>query len=198
MRPRGIAFVIVLVSVALVCPAAASSSAPVDLEKAARIKAAYLYHLAKLATWPAGTFTAPDDSLRICIVGDDPFDLVGLFSRTKLDLQAGRHPLCIERVGLEGETDLLGRLARFHLVFFTETARHLAWQVLRQGPPEGLLITAEIDGFCENGGMVGFEIGDGRVRIEVNRNALRRGDLRLSAEFMQHTTPVDPVPDRRD
>lgn len=171
---------------------------PVDREKAARVKAAYLYHLARLATWPEGTFASEDDSLRIGIVGDDPFDLAGLFFTSRQDLRAGRHPLSIDRLALPVGDEQAAGLARYHLVYFTEAARGLAWRTLHGGTPPGVLVTAEIDGFCENGGMVGFEIGDGRVSIEVNQDALRRGAMRLSAEFMQHATLVAPVLDRRD
>lgn len=188
---------IVLAAGLLVC-ATGHAHEPVDREKAARVKAAYLYHLARLATWPEGTFASEDDSLRIGIVGDDPFDLAGLFFTTRQDLRAGRHPLSIDRVATSVDDEPAAEFARYHLVYFTEAARAQAWRTLRRGTPPGVLVTAEIDGFCENGGMVGFEIGDGRVDIEVNQEALHHGAMRLSAEFMQHANLVVPVLDGRD
>jgi hypothetical protein len=38
--------------------------------------------------------------------------------------------------------------------------------------------------------MVSFVLVDGRIRIEVNLEALKTADLKLSAEFLQHARTV--------
>ena len=174
----------------LLCPQAGRAEPPVDQVKAARVKAAYLYHLARLTTWSSTSFSDNADSLRICIVGDDSYDLVGLFRGAGNDLRAGEHPLSIERLDPDLYAGAPTILDSFHVVFFTEDSRDLAFEVLGAGVSDDVLTVGEIEGFCERGGMVGFEIGDGRVRIEVNRDAVHTAELQLSAEFMQHATLV--------
>jgi len=117
---------------------------------------------------------------------------VGLFKRSGRDLRAGNHPLKIELVDAESLTTDSGQaLSRCHLVFFTESAREQALQLLSRPLPRRLLITGEVDGFCQRGGMVGFSIHQGRVNIIINPGVLSSYELRVSAEFMQHATLVD-------
>ena len=191
MKPRLSSWLAVFLVLALLCPQAGLADQPVDLLKAARVKAAYLYHLARLTTWPQASFTDSADSLRICIVGDDEHDLVGLFHGAGRDLRAGQHPLSIERLDPDLYTGDLTVLDSFHVIFFTEGSRDFAFQLLADGIAADVLTVGEIDGFCEGGGMVGFEIGDGRVRLEVNQGAVRTAELQLSAEFMQHAILVE-------
>jgi len=191
MKPRLSSWLAAFLVLTLLCPQAGLADQPVDLLKAARVKAAYLYHLACLTTWPQASFTDSADSLRICIVGDDEHDLVGLFHGAGRDLRAGQHPLSIERLDPDLHADNRTLLGSFHVVFFTEDSRDLAFQLLSAGILDDVLTVGEIDGFCESGGMVGFEIGDDRVRIEVNRDAVRTAELQLSAEFLQHAVLVE-------
>ena len=65
MRPRLTSWLAVFLVLTLLCPHAGLADQPVDLLKAARVKAAYLYHLARLTTWPQASFTDGADSLRI-------------------------------------------------------------------------------------------------------------------------------------
>ena len=191
MKPRLTSWLALFLVLTLLCPQAGLADQPVDLLKAARVKAAYLYHLARLTTWPQASFADNADSLRICIVGEDSHDLVGLFHGAGHDLRAGQHPLSIERLDPDLYAGDPTVLDSFHVVFFTEDCQDFAFQLLADGISADVLTVGEIDGFCEGGGMVGFEIGDGRVRLEVNRDAVRTAELQLSAEFMQHAVLVE-------
>jgi hypothetical protein len=195
MKTRANTWLLFAFILTLLCPTGGRSEVPIDRDKAARVKAAYLYHLARLTSWPADTIPADGDSLQICIVGEDPHDLVGLFRRSGHNLRAGRYPLSIERRDPDRlQDDRPTDLSRYQVVFFTESARDQAHGLLAAGAPPGVLLVGESDGFCEHGGMVGFAIVGGRVRIEVNRKALHDRSLRLSAEFMQHATLVESAP----
>jgi len=180
-----VAMTAVLVCV-LLYPAGAGLCASVDEDRAAQVKAAYLYHLARLAHWPQGSFSSEQDSLRIGVLGKDRRDLVGLFLNTEHELKAGEHPFRIERIDDDHDT-----LRQYHIVFFTESTDVEALRHLDDDDLCGVLLAGEIESFCEHGGMVGFKIDGGRVRIEVNQEALSRGGIRLGAEFLQHATLVE-------
>lgn len=185
MQARLAALFIVLLTLASPCLATEGADVGVDRAKAARVKAAYLYHLVRLTEWPAGAFAAVDDSLHIAVVGDDDHDLVGLFRRTEHDLLAGRHPIAITHTSCD---DLDPEAV--HLVFYTDGVKDVEQRIARCREYPGLLLAGELPGFCEMGGMVGFAVDGRRVRIEANTEALEASGLRVSAEFLQHATMV--------
>jgi len=163
----------------------------VDVKKAAHIKAAYLYHLARLSEWPTEKLSADSDTLFICVVGEDPHDLAGFFSAQTPNLRAGKYQLKIKH--FSNSSDIMDlRLKAVpgypscHLMFFTESEGHDFKDCLDFAHGHSILTASEIDNFLNDGGMVGFVVDGDRVRIQVNQQAVSRASLKISAEFLQH------------
>ena len=51
--------------------------------------------------------------------------------------------------------------------------------------PAGVLTVSDAEGFARDGGMVGFVREGMQLRFDINREAARRGQLRLSAELLK-------------
>ncbi|MCP4547500.1 MAG: YfiR family protein [bacterium] len=170
----------------------------IDNEKATKIKAAYLYHLVRLVEWPDEVLSELQDSLRIIVVGADPNDISGLFTAQARTVGAHEHPLTI--IHLRDSAEFLSYLtgdpdksSHCHLLHFLESEVNSYEVCLGRIQIRHTLTTSEIDGFSSSGGMVGFVIRGNRVAIEVNQQAIRYADLKISAEFLQHAKIVEGV-----
>jgi uncharacterized protein DUF4154 len=137
-----------------------------------QVKAAFLFNFAKFVEWPSQTFKSPSDSMSICVLGPNPF---------------GR--------SLEGAVDgksVDGR--KFVLRQIANLAQAGGCQILfiasgqKKGPAEaamaGVLTVGESDGFAAGGGMIGFKLEGGRVRLEVNVGAAEQNRLRISSKLL--------------
>ena len=48
-----------------------------------------------------------------------------------------------------------------------------------------VLLVADVPGFASDGGMIGFVFEEGRIRFEINREALDRAKLKASAKLLK-------------
>lgn len=187
----------------LVCvlmPACSLAADLVDMQKATRIKAAYLYHLARLSEWPDESFSGTTDTLYICIVGEDLYDLSGFLNAEAPGLLIDQHPVSIKH--LPDTTKLLEQCRSSnsvpdpcHILFFAASELNNFQSYLELVPDRHVMTTSEIDTFPQHGGMVGFVVDGGRVRIKVNPHAVSNASLKISAEFLQHADIIEKFVD---
>ena len=160
---------------ALVLSGLASAYAD-DQTLAAKVKAAYLYNFTRFVEWPSLEREGAKAELRICLAENEaltPF-LAELLTRENKG-----HPLQI--VVLGEKTDL----TRCHLIYLgAASERHLS-RFLAKMPAAGVLTVSDTPQFCRKGGVIGFFSEGGRIRIEINQNAARQANLRLSAKLLE-------------
>ncbi len=160
-------------------PARSGARAPV-LEY--QVKAAYLLNFTRYVEWPPQAFEAPTDSVRVCVLGQDPFGVV-LDATLKGKTTQGR-PLAVRRVRSSGQA------AGCHLVFISRET----WRVLGELPrtlrSPGRLTVGESDEFAQVGGVIGFVIQDEAVRFVVNTDARDRAGLRISSRMLSLAAAV--------
>ncbi|GAB6063432.1 YfiR family protein [Deferrisoma palaeochoriense] len=150
----------------------------------AEIKAAIVLNLARFTDWPPGTFPVAASPLRVCLLGDDPVTqaLAGLAGET-----VKGHPVETQR--LEALTALDG----CHVAYVAAPERKRAAEVIAAIRGKPVLSVADIEGFATWGGAVSFWHMGGRVRIDVNRAALRRGGLELSSKVLRLARLVEEL-----
>ena len=198
MRSRALKLILLsLVCMILVLPAGPAAGAQsIDQVRATIIKAAYLYHLAALTTWPDSILTDPGATILIVVLGPDPHDLGGILATNTQDKSAGGHSLevvCLPNVPVRGEssTECQKILKRCQILFITKEAEEnfpTVEDCLQNRP---VLTVGETEEFPDDGrGMVGFFIDEGRVRIKVCNRLASASGLKLSAEFLQHAILV--------
>jgi hypothetical protein len=139
-----------------------------DLE--AKVKAAYLYHLTKFVDWP----TPPTREVRICVLGSDA---VGGMMAELANRQVRDLPLKIE-------VDTIADMAQCQVLFIGHGDRRLA-DILRRLRGAGVLTVSDAEDFARRGGIVGFYLEAGKVRLEVNPEAARAANIRISAKLLE-------------
>lgn len=141
-----------------------------------QVKAAFLLSFVTFTEWPATAFESPSSPLRICVIGDDPFD--GSLARTVQAETVAGHPVVTQRVE-NGEA-----LTHCHALFVPRTADARA-AVERSGVGAPLLTVGEADGSGRPGTIINFAIDQGQVRFDVNRTAAEQRGLRLSSKLLR-------------
>lgn len=156
---------------AVASSAAAQGTAPTS-EMEYKIKAAFLYNLAKYTQWPDERSSGP---LVIGVVGEDPFGeaLDALSART-----ANGRPL--EIIHLQPQEDL----GACHILFIAPSAQANSAEVLAAVAGTPVLTVSDVEGFPEAGGMVNLPLDDDQIRLEVNLDVALEAELRIGAKLL--------------
>lgn len=142
------------------------------------VKAAFLYNFASFIEWPMDAFPTPDSPLVIGVVGQDPFGPV-LDELVAGERVKGR-PLEVRRFA-NAERD---GYEACHILFVS-TSEARSWRAIAQRiSSRPVLTVADIAGFTEDGGAIGFTT-IGRVRFSINTTALERARLGASSKLLR-------------
>lgn len=153
-------------------------------KRVAQIKAACVYHLTHMLTWPEGRFADANTPLRVAFVGTDEYGLVGHFAQSIKTAPA--HTKRIELLRFERLSEAPEALARCHLVFFLGQAGDQRASFLAELATAGVVTVGESDTFLKAGGAIAFLIKRQRLGIWVDKVRLESTHVTTSAEFLQH------------
>lgn len=159
----------------------ASPLGAADLEY--QVKAAYLYNFLRFIDWPSQAFRTGDGGYDLCILGRDPFgeELTPVSSKT-----AQNRPIRLRRLG--GGNDLRS----CHLVFIGQSEAARVSRILLQLRGSNVLTVSDLPGFAVQGGVIGFAMERGKVRLEVNLESAHRAGLRISSKLLEVASAVYP------
>lgn len=155
---------------ALLLAATATAIPAVESDIEAKVKAAYLYHLTKFVDWPV----LPANEVRICVLGSDA---VGGMMTDLSNRQVRDRPLKVE-------VDTLTDPAQCQVLFIGRGDKRLP-EILKRVRGVGVLTVSDIDDFARHGGIVGFYVESGKIKLEINPEAARVANLRISAKLLE-------------
>lgn len=146
------------------------------------VKAAYLYNFAKFVEWPPGAFSKNDAPLVICIASDNPFgDTLTVISNKTVD----NHPVEVRN------TSVMASFDRCHIIFISRAEQGRFKTVLAKLARLPILTVSDISGFAQFGGMIELFEAEQRIRFNININAARQANLRLSSQLLKLATIVN-------
>jgi hypothetical protein len=146
----------------------ATAAAEKDLE--AKVKAAYLFHLTKFVDWP----TLPPNEVRICILGSEA---VGGMMGDIANRMVRNRPLKIE-------VDAISDPAQCQVLFIGRSEKRLS-ELVKRLHGANVLTVSDLEDFTRRGGMVGFFVDAGKLKLEINPENARAGNLRISAKLLE-------------
>ena len=137
-----------------------------------QVKAAFLYNFAKFVDWPPQSFRSAADPISICVFGVNPF------GHSLEDAISGK--------SVGGRTFTVRPIAK--MAQATGNCQILFIAGSRKPPPDtpigGVLTVGDADGFAESGGVIGFRLDEGKVRLDVNVEAAEQRKLRISSKLL--------------
>lgn len=144
-----------------------------------KVKAGYLYNFTKFITWPQDG----SSTFNLCILGADPFgELINPIEQ----FTAFAKPIKLFRLE---NTDALARISKSnlcHILFVSSVLDGLPFQ-----QPKNVLTVGESEDFARKGGMIGFITENSRIKLQINWQAFKRSDLKVSAKLLEVSEIID-------
>ena len=169
-------FVCSLAAIALAVSAPLADAAGPREAREYDLKATFLFHFTHFVEWPPEAFAAAEAPFRLCVLSPDPFG-GALREAVAGERAAGRE--------LEVRTVESAQGAAGCQIVFVPGERDSALVRELPGLREGLVLAVgERDDFLDRGGMVRFELRQGRLRLRVSRRALGRSQLHMSSKLL--------------
>jgi hypothetical protein len=143
-----------------------------------RLKAAFLWNFAKFVEWPTNAFASESAPFIIGVLGKNPFgpDL----EKTVSGKLINTHPIEVRVF------DSVAEAKQCHLLFVaaSETARVADIVKSLAGTTVLTVGDTESGPFTENGGMIKFVFEGNKVRFQINDNAAKSANLKISSKLL--------------
>lgn len=138
------------------------------------VKAAFLLNFTRFIQWPASAFESPQSPIRLCILGDDPFD--GVLDRVVEDESVGGRRLEIVRLRKPPGPKAC------QMLFVSAAEKDVRRTLSGLGP--GILTVGESPAFLDDGGMIAFVLENRRVRFDIRQSAAVAAGLSISSRML--------------
>lgn len=163
-------------------PAPAVCDHDVDKDKVLKVKAAYLYNFAKFIQWPEDRFADDKTPITIGVLGHDPFG--SILDETVKGKKVNGRRFVIKRFQSRGGKNTKA-LRRCHILYISPTERRHLEDILWDLHGFDVLVVGEGPNFAPAGGMVGFVLEEERIAFQVNREAVAKSRIRISAKLLR-------------
>ncbi len=142
-----------------------------------KIKAGYLYNFTKFIDWPIEQSLLESQNLNICLLGDNKFN--DILNPIELKKTKGKsiHLLHFDRISED--------VAQCQILFVGDSKIHRFKQIFLYLNGYSVLTVGNTEDFALSGGMIGFVIDAGRVRLRINRTAAKEAGLNISAKLLE-------------
>lgn len=147
---------------------------PSGASKEYKVKAAFLYNFLKFIEWPQDQAETP---LTICILGENPFDDALLPLQKK---QLHGRQLRVKQIKRSEPYDSLCQA-----LFISPSEENYMLEILKKVAQKPILTISDIRNFILEGGGIGFYQEGGRVRFEINANAITEKKLIVSSKLLE-------------
>lgn len=183
-RSASVALFGVLLAMALCVGSAHAQEGSIEYE----LKAAFLFRFSEFVEWPVNAFPTPQSSIRICVLGTDPFGdaLDRTLQGARVD---GRSVVAARIQGVEQATGC-------HILFISRSEASQASGIISRLRGTPALTVADSGNFLQLGGTINFVTERGRVRFDINLGGAQNAQLQLSSKLLRLARVVLPV--RRD
>ena len=163
---------------------AASMAAEISLEYA--VKANFLYKFGAYITWPDNATGAPEDAMKLCIVGADPFG-AALDEAAKGE-KIGTHPIAIVRLAT------LAPDSGCHILFIQGAKRDEIAAALKAVAGKPILTITETPGETIDGNtdIINFVLKDNSVRFVIDEHAAAASAIEISSKLLNLAVAVRP------
>lgn len=145
-----------------------------------RVKAGFIYNLMRFTEWPNGAFRRSDDPLRVCVFGENPF---GHYLESIAGPEVGGRRVTVDQTGIDG-------IEACHVIFISRSSQMELRLALDRLDGRPVLTIGDMDDFAAEGGAVNLVTRRGKVRLEVNPDAVKRAGLTLSSAVLRLATIV--------
>jgi hypothetical protein len=141
-----------------------------------QLKAAFIFNFAKFVEWPNSVLPRANSPLIIGVLGENPFG--DNLEKTIKNKTVEDHPVVIKQYQSAAEA------AKGHVVFISTSEKEKLAEILKSLEGSSVLTVGELDGFNDNGGMIGFVMQGSKIHFKINNEAATRAGLKISSKLL--------------
>lgn len=139
------------------------------------VKAAFIYNFIGFVEWPKAV-KQKDEAPTICVVGEN--DAVIAY----LEEIGSKTPVEVIKKGRDS------RINDCHILYISSHNKGDVDYMVGKSQGEPILTVSDADGFVERGGVVGFFLKAGQVKIETSRSTIKKSGLVVDSELLELMT----------
>ncbi len=141
-----------------------------------QVKAVYLFNFSKFINWPASAFDNSRTSIRICVLGKNPFDD---FDRLVKGKKVQKRRVTVEHLSDYRQAN------RCHILFVSKSEKGNQAAILAYTQQYPILTVSDIRNFVVRGGMIQFYIRGRKVRFMIDPDTVQEAGIRASANLLR-------------
>lgn len=142
-----------------------------------QVKAIFLFQFAQFVDWPARSFKDAHAPLVIGVYGEDPFG--PYLDEAVRGEKIGERPLVVRRYR-RGEA-----VGDCQILFISRSESGQLPQLLASLKGRSILTVGDMDHFSRDGGIVRFVTRNNKIRLQINIEAAKAGDLTISSKLLR-------------
>ena len=141
-----------------------------------RVKAAFLYNFTKFVKWPEKAFPNAKSPIKICILGESPFN--GALDTIRNKTAGGRKIEVLEANGVQD-------IDNCHILFVSAGSEEEFFRSLEHFQKLSILTVGDRKGFAQRGCVMNFLMVEKKVRFEINTKSAEKADLKISSQLLK-------------
>jgi len=147
------------------------------------VKAAFLYNFARLVEWPDRAFANDHASIRLCLIGNNPFGgALATISKKKVN----------ERTLQISNIVNINNISQCHILFISQSEKDNVKKIISKTQYHAVLTVSELEYFAQNKGHIRLFLNSEKtLSLEVNLNAINQSGLKISSHILTLATIVD-------
>jgi hypothetical protein len=174
---------------------AAAGEQPIDPERYAQVKAAFVLNFLRFTQWPEEAFAHEESPILVVVLGDDAMTpyLRQLIRQERINDRL----IVVNRLEYprpeQGEYDVderimdefYRRLGEAHLLYIARSEADRYSEVVEHLKGHPVLTVSDIDRFAERGGMLGLAVRENRVTFDAHPQRIRDCGLTVSSRVLR-------------
>jgi len=173
--------VYILLLILVLSPMTAVPCAHAASSREHQVKAAFVYNFIKFVTWSEDP-NSQTESVKIAIVGKDPFgnkfDLIVKKTVKNKKIELVKYP-DFNKIADSNSLD------RCQVIFICKSETENVQKIIKSVAGKPILVISEIDKFVDSNGMIGFVKKDNKIRFEINLDAAKLANLKISSQMLK-------------
>ena len=142
-----------------------------------QVKSLCLLNFAKYVAWPAEVLPTTNTPIVIGVIAESKFE-------ADLEKTVGGRFVDGREIVIHRAKEI-SDFTKLHILFIGAGEKKRLEEILEPLKTLPLLTVGESDQFLDRGGVINFAKKDGKVRIEIDLDAARRGQLQISSKLLK-------------
>ncbi len=145
------------------------------------VKAAFIYNVAKFIEWPEHAISSQNDSLKLCIMGDNPFGTV--FKKIE-GKQVKNKKFIIELI------KSVSSIKECNMLYISKSEEKNLASIINFANNYNVLTISDEAGFEKRGVIINMFISEEMIRFNINMDDAKKAGLKVSAKLLKLASDV--------